>query len=223
LEYNLLFFQYRSIVADISRQLLQCMLQRGVVRRYGAGGYRVHVDHLERGDTFAPGQIPQSMPTPRTMSTTAGGSVFYTAGTGTTQPFVTVNLGGDYNDGGGDAAAATQNGAGADNTGAGADGGGAGASDGGAGASGGGAGVINAQARAVQDGSDAKDSSIGVETPTHSGMASRIFQAVRKGACKISDQAFELKSSECLFFPHSDLFIPTYKVVTLKFVNVHSL
>jgi hypothetical protein len=123
----------------------------------------------------------------------AGSSVFYTAGTGTTQPFVAVDLGGDDNDDGGDAPATSQHGAGADSAGAGADGGGARAS-------GGGAGVISAQARAVQDGSDAKDSGIGVETPTHSGMASRISQAVRKGASKISDEAFELKSSECSFF-----------------------
>ncbi len=101
--------------------------------------------------------------------------------------------GGSNNDGESDAAAASQDGTGADNAGAGASGGGAGTDSGGAG-------DIVAQAKAVPDLTNTKDSGIGVETPTHSGMASRISQAVRKGTSKISDEAFELKSSECSFF-----------------------
>jgi hypothetical protein len=42
-----------------------------------------------------------------------------------------------------------------------------------------------------------KDSGFGDGTPTHSGVADRLSQAVRKSAVRFSEEAFELKSSEC--------------------------
>jgi hypothetical protein len=134
--------------------------------------------------------------------TTVGGSVFYAAATGTTETFVDVNLNGDDDDDRDDEAAATQDGAGAGGTGGGVSSGGAGDNAGGDGNAGGG----------VRDGAGAgagdevsnygelttvvKDSGFGHGTPTHSGMASRLTQAVRKGAVRFSEEAIELKTSE---------------------------
>jgi hypothetical protein len=124
------------IVRDLSQHLLRCLMDRGVLRRVHDGDYRVNVDNLERGDTFLPGQRPQSTSTPQTTSTTVGGSVFYTAATGTTESFVDVNLDGDDEDDGDDAA--SQGGAGAGGTGGGASSDGAGDNAGGDGNAGGG-------------------------------------------------------------------------------------
>jgi hypothetical protein len=197
-------FQYRTIVRDLSQQLLRCFLEQGVLRHnVDDGDVRVNLDQLERGKTFLPGQRPQSTSTPRTTSTTVGGSVFYTAGTGTTEPFVTINLNGDDNDNGGGAAAAAQDGAGG--TGGGASGGGAGNNAGGEDSAGGGA-CDRAGRAGVGDGDDTtnygnlttvvKDSGFGDGTPTHSGVAGRLSQAVRKGAVRFSEEAIELTSSE---------------------------
>jgi hypothetical protein len=193
------------IVRDLSQQLLRCLMDRGVLHCVGDGDIRVNLDQLERGDTFLPGQRPQSTSTPHTTSTMVGGSVFYTAGTVTTEPFVNINLNGDDNDNGGRAAAATQDGAGAgaSGTGGGASGGGAGDNAGGGDSAGGGA-----RCRAG-DGDDAsnygdltttvKDLGFGDGTPTHLGVAGRLSQAVRKGAVRFSEEAIELTSSEYLF------------------------
>jgi hypothetical protein len=195
------------IVRDLSQQLLRCLMDRGVLHRVGDGDIRVNLDQPERGDTFLPGQRPQSTSTPRTTSTTVGGSVFYTAGTGTTEPFVNINLNGDDNDNGGGAAAATQDGAGAgaSGTGGGASGGRAGDNAGGGDSAGGGARGRASKAGAGDDTSNygdlttvVKDSGFGDGTPTHSGVADCLSQAVRKSAVRFSEEAIELKSSECL-------------------------
>jgi hypothetical protein len=118
---------------------------------------------------------------------------------------VTINLGGDDNDNGGGAAAAAQGGAGA-----GAGGTGGGASGDGAGANAGDSARGGARGRAGRagagDGDDAsnygelttvvKDSGFGDGTPSHSGVASRLSQAMRKGAVRFSGEAIELTSSE---------------------------
>jgi hypothetical protein len=183
-------------------------MDRGVLRRVDDGDIWVNLDQLERGDTFLSGQRPQSTSTPHTTSTTVGGSVFYTAAMGTTESFVNINLNGDDNDNGGGAAAATQDGAGAgaSGTGGGASGGGTGNSAGGGGNAGGstrdraGAGAGDDVSNYGDLTTTVKDSGFGDGTPTHSGVAGRLSHAVRKGAVRFSEEAIELKSSECHFF-----------------------
>jgi hypothetical protein len=197
------------IVRDLSQQLLRCLMDRRILHRVDDGDIRVNLYQLEHGDTFLPGQRPQSTSTPHTASTMVGGSVFYTVAMGTMEPFVNINLNGDDNDNGGGAAVATQDGAGAgaSGTGGGASGDRAGDNAGGGDSAGGGTRGRAGKAGAG-DGDDAsnygdltttvKDSGFGDGTPTHSGVAGRLSQAVCKGTIRFSEEAIELKSSEYL-------------------------